>query len=77
MKRKIEVTFEVRTTVEVDCPEGERLDWVVLANRENITKEAREALLREGVENQLCWEHLVWNDADYKEFDMSEIGFEI
>ena len=78
MKQKINITFEVKTTIEVDIPEGfESLGDYVLNNKNAIAAAAREKVLEEGINQKLSWDNLYWSNPDGTEIDMSDVLFEI
>ena len=65
MKKKLYITFEVQTEVEVDIPEhyASTSNYVV-GHRDEIVADARKKVLDEGIENQLTWENFTWNDSN-------------
>lgn len=78
MKKKIDVTFEVKTTIEVDVPEGyETTDAFVVSNKEEIAKAAKEKLFNDGIEHFFGWDNLYWNTGEPIEIDMTDIGFQL
>ena len=64
MKRKINITFEVSTEVEVDIPEGQEISAYVSDNYNDIVTKAKETIKTEGVDKYFTWDACSWSDDD-------------
>lgn len=71
MKRKINITFEVSTEVEVDLPDGQEISTYVSNNYNEIVTKAKETIKTEGVDKYLTWDTCSWSDDD-EVFDIDE-----
>lgn len=75
MKRKVDITFEVKTTIEVDVPDVIQTDNYIVNHKKEIADIAKQNLLSEGVDHQLNWDNLLWQDHQKEEY--TELGYYI
>lgn len=75
MKQKIDVTFEVKTTIEVDVPDDNNLSKYVMNHKHELAKQARQQVLDGGVEQQLIWDNLLWNEQGAVDFSDLDFNF--
>ena len=76
MKRKVDITFEVKTTIEVDVPDNyKRLNDYIADHKSDIAKQAREQVLDGGINTQLSWNNLVWNEEGAVDFSDLDFNF--
>ena len=75
MKRKIDVTFEVTTQIEVDVPNGLKLEDHIASHKNEIAKQAREQLFDSDIKSQFSWNNLVWSEGGTVDFSDLEFNF--
>ena len=76
MKRKVDITFEVKTTIEVYVPDNyKRLNDYIVDHKSDIAKQAREQVLDGGINTQLSWNNLVWNEEGAVDFSDLDFNF--
>jgi hypothetical protein len=73
MKRKIDITFEIKTQVEIEVPDIIRLDNYICHHKKELTDIARKNLPTKEINKQLSWDNLIWCEHDNNEIDILNI----
>ena len=65
MKKKLYITFEIPTEIEIEVPEHySSTSNFVVGHKDEIIAAASKKLLEEGIEKQFNWDNFSWSDSN-------------